>query len=176
MPDEGFASITKQKVEIDLGPEYKNRAIILDYDGTLRMTKSGKKYPTDPEDVILLDRRRDMLQAKQGEGFLLLGASNQSGVAQKPGSPLYATEEQVKACFDRTNELLGLDIDYLYAPEAAGAPKSFWRKPMPGMGVLFIEKYKLDPKQCIYVGDRSEDKGFAARCGFQFVWAEEFFR
>lgn len=174
--DEEFASITRQKVVVDLGSEYKNRAIILDYDGTLRVTKSGKKYPTDPEDVVLLDRRRDMLHAKQGEGFLILGASNQSGVAQKPDSPLYATEEQVKACFDRTNELLGLDIDYIYAPEAAGAPQSYRRKPMPGMGVLHIEKYKLDPKQCIFVGDRPEDKGFAKRCGFQFAWADDFFR
>lgn len=175
-PDEGFASITHVKTIVDMGPGYNNRAILLDYDGTLRVTKSGKKYPIDPEDVVLLDGRRDFLHAKQKEGFLLLGASNQSGVAQEPNSPLYATEEQVRACFDRTNALLGLDIDYIYAPEAAGVPQSYRRKPMPGMGVYFIEKYHLDPKQCIYVGDRPEDKGFAKRCGFQFAWAEEFFR
>lgn len=174
--DEGFASITHVKTVIDLGPQYRNRAIILDYDGTLRETKSGKKYPTDPDDVVLLEGRRDLLHAKQKEGYLILGASNQSGVAQKPSSPLYATEEQVKACFERTNELLGIDIDYMYAPEAAGVPQSYRRKPMPGMGVFFIEKYRLDPKQCIYVGDRPEDKGFASRCGFQFAWAEDFFR
>jgi hypothetical protein len=33
--------------------------------------------------------------------------------------------------------------------------------------VLFIEQYKLDPAQCIYVGHGPQDPGFARRLGFQ---------
>jgi len=44
------------------------------------------------------------------------------------------------------------------------------------MGVLFIEKYKLDPQQCVMVGDWTSDKSFAERCGFQFVDADAFFQ
>jgi len=44
------------------------------------------------------------------------------------------------------------------------------------MGVVFIEKYKLDPSKCLMVGDRGEDKTFAARCGFKFQFAESFFK
>ena len=46
---------------------------------------------------------------------------------------------------------------------------------MPGMGVQFIEKYKLDPSQCIMVGDMKTDQTFAERCGFQFINAQKFF-
>ena len=174
--DEGFATIRRVDVVIDLGPEYKNRAILLDYDGTLRLTRSGRIYPSDPSDVVLMEGRKEILHRKVKEGYLLLGASNQSGIAKKPGDPKYVSEADAIRCFEETNRLLGLTIPYLFAADAAGVPKTFWRKPMPGMGVLYIERYKLDPKQCIYVGDRGEDRTFAERCGFQFAWAEEFFR
>lgn len=174
--DEGFASITRLPVSVKMGPEFVNKALILDFDGTLRVTKSGKIYPSDPDDVVILDHRREILQKKQQEGYLLLGASNQSGVSKEPGDPKYVSEAQARACFDRTNALLGVSIDYLFAPDAAGVPKTFFRKPCPGMGVTFIEKYKLDPNQSIFVGDRGEDKSFAVRCGFQFAWADEYFR
>lgn len=173
---EGFVSIEIRPVKIILGPEYKNRALILDYDGTLRVTKSGKVYPSDPNDVIVMDGRKELLHRKQAEGFMLLGASNQSGIAKKPGDEKYVSEADAIRCFQETNRQLGLDIPVLYAPEAAGVPKSYWRKPCPGMGVILIEKHKLDPAKCIMVGDRWEDKGFAERCGFQYCDANDFFR
>ena len=40
----------------------------------------------------------------------------------------------------------------------------------------FIEKYKLLPSKCIMVGDMGGDKSFAARCGFQYVDANDFFK
>jgi 3-deoxy-D-manno-octulosonate 8-phosphate phosphatase KdsC-like HAD superfamily phosphatase len=43
------------------------------------------------------------------------------------------------------------------------------------MGVELIVKYKLDPRQTVYVGDMTTDKSFAGRCGFQFVDHEAFF-
>ena len=46
---------------------------------------------------------------------------------------------------------------------------------MPGLGVEFIEVYKLDPKQCIVVGDQTSDKTFARRCGFNYIDANTFF-
>ena len=174
---EGFEAINTVKVDITLPPEYKNRALILDYDGTLRTSS----HPTNPSptcaaEVVIMDRRRDMLKAKQGEGFILCGASNQSGIAKKPGDPKHISEAGAVEAFEETNRLLGVDIDYIYSTERGGVPQSYWPKPMPGMGVFFIEKYKLDPSQTIFVGDMTKDKTFAERCGFQFSWADEFFR
>ena len=48
-----------QSVTIQLGPGYVNKAVLFDYDGTLRVTKSGRIYPCDPDDVVLLPGRRE---------------------------------------------------------------------------------------------------------------------
>jgi HAD superfamily hydrolase (TIGR01662 family) len=173
--DEGFASVEMVPVEIDLGSEYVNRAIIIDYDDTVRRTKSGAKWPCHPDDVVVIDGCGDVLQRKQAEGYLLLGASNQSGVSRKTDDPKYVSPENLVRCFKRTHDLLGVDIDCLYAPDRGGVPQTYWRKPCPGMGAVFIERYKLQPSQCIYVGDRKTDATFSSRCGFQFAWAHEFF-
>jgi len=172
---EGFTSVDPVFVEINLGPEYVNKAIILDYDGTLRETISGDKYPKHVGDVRVLPGRADILRKYVAQGYLLLGASNQSGCSKDLGDPKYVSDANAQACFEFTNKGLGLAIHYLYAPDAAGVPKTFLRKPMPGMGVTHIETYKLDPAQCIYVGDMTSDATFAKRCGFQFRWASDFF-
>lgn len=172
---EGLAWVTHRKTTITLGQEYKNRALIFDYDGTLRLTKSGRPYPNDPEDVVLMDRRRDLIQRREKEGWHILGASNQSGISKEPGEDKYVSEAGAIRCFERTNELLGVKIDYIYSSERGGVPQTYWPKPMPGMGVYFIEKYRLDPQQTIYVGDMTKDRTFAERCGFQFALASEFF-
>lgn len=173
--DEGFSAIERVPVKIDLGPGYAFAAVVFDYDGTLRTTKSGAIYPTDPDDIVLLPGRREKLQALQAAGWILLGASNQSGISREPYDPKYVSEADAVRCFQRTNDLLGVRIDCLYATERGGVPQSYWRKPLCGMGVLHIERYRLDPKLCIFVGDLGTDKTFAQRCGFRFIPAEEFF-
>lgn len=106
---------------------------------------------------------------------MILGASNQSGISKQPGDPKYVSEIDARRCFDATNKMLGINFDYLYAPDASGAPSTYWRKPCPGMGVVLIEQYRLNPAACVMVGDRGEDKTFAERCGFQFIHADKFF-
>ena len=44
-----------------------------------------------------------------------------------------------------------------------------------GLGVVFIQKYRLDPSSCIYVGAGPQDPGFARRLGFQYRDAVDFF-
>jgi len=46
---------------------------------------------------------------------------------------------------------------------------------MPGLGVAFIEKYKLDRAQVVMVGDMTTDRTFAARAGVRFVDQADFF-
>jgi len=172
---EGFASIEIKPVTIDLGPGYVNKAVILDYDGTLRVTKSGRHSPRDPADVQVLPGRAEKIRKMVAEGYLILGASNQSGISKSPGEAEYLTEADAVACFDETNRQLGLPIHVLYSTERGGVPQSYLPKPMAGMGVEFIEKYRLLPSACIYVGDMTKDATFAKRAGFQFKLASEFF-
>jgi len=147
------------------------KALILDYDGTLRRTKSGNKYPTDPEDIEILPHTREVLQGYQERGFRLLGASNQSGIHK--GS---LTTEQAEACFKKTNELIGMDIEWSFCPHQSAPLSCYCRKPMPGMAVNWIRKYNLDPEQVTMVGDFTSDKTFAKRAGIQYVDQAEFFK
>jgi HAD superfamily hydrolase (TIGR01662 family) len=175
---EGFAVVTAVEIETVWGPEYTNRAVILDLDGTVRVVPDHKvcPWPRDPSEVNIIDGCGALLQRKQREGFLILCATNQSGVSRKPDDDKYVSEANVVACIDATAKGLGVDIDCLYSTDRGGPPSSFWRKPCPGMGVVLIEKYKLDPSQCVYVGDMTSDKTFAERCGFGFAWAADYFR
>jgi len=169
--DEGFSDI----IEIDfvrkpLPSGYDNRAVILDYDGTLRKTKSGGKYPLKPEDIEILPNTKKILQKYVYEGYFLLGVSNQSGIEKGDLS-----ETQAKACFNQTNMLIGFDIAYVYCPHHSFPIRCYCRKPLSGLGVYLVEKYKLNPNKCFYVGDSTSDKTFSNRCGFIYQNANEFF-
>jgi histidinol phosphatase-like enzyme len=74
--------------------------------------------------------------------------SNQSAISKGT-----LTHELVRQMFDHTNQLLGVNIDVSYCPHSPMPINCFCRKPMPGMGVQFIEKYKLGHKVVTMVGD-----------------------
>lgn len=168
--DEGFSEIEVVVFKREIGAEYKNKALILDYDDTLRETKNGDKFPISPDNIVALPNRTKVLKQYLKDGYILLGVSNQSGVGKGTFS-----KEDAEACFDKTNELLGIDIEYQYCPHNSFPLRCYCRKPQPGLGVYFIEKYKLNPSECIFVGDQTSDKTFAKRCGFKFEKADKFF-
>ena len=168
--DEGFGVITTIDFKRKLPDHYTNKAVILDYDGTLREMSGKFKYPINPNEVKLLPNRSKVLKNWQKKGYLLLGVSNQSGIEK--GN---LTDAQARVCFDRTNELLGLDIDYQYCPHHSFPIRCYCRKPLFGLGVHFVRKYKLNPSQCVVVGDSTSDRTFATRGGMKFEWAKDFF-
>lgn len=148
--------------------DFCNKALILDFDGTLRFSVGSKDYPELPEHVRILPNRTCVLKEYQSQGFRLLGASNQSAVSRG------LSVEKCIACFERTLELLDVNIEYTFCTHNRYFECNC-RKPLPGMGAYWILKYKLDPKQCIMVGDTETDKIFADNCGFNFSSAEDFF-
>lgn len=166
---EGFASVTKVKFVRTWEAKFNNKALILDYDGTLRESCGAKNWPEKPDDVRLLPRRRERLEQWKNNGYLLLGASNQSAVAK--GLP----EATARECFEWTNKLLKHEIEVLFCPHSVPPVSCYCRKPAPAMGITHIWNHCLNPADCVMVGDKTEDKTFAGRCGFQFVHADEFF-
>lgn len=171
--DEGFTSIVWRVNEPrhPLGQKYNKKAIIFDYDGTLRECVGGNgKYPTHRGQIKIKAGVTPVLKRLKREGYIFLGASNQSGVAKEE-----MTFDECGALFEQTNKALGQDIDVLFDVSRGGPVSSWLRKPMPGMGVDFIWRHKLNPEECIMVGDMTSDKTFAKRCGFQFEWAKDFF-
>ncbi len=166
---EGFASV--EVVPFVRRPSDRDRrALILDYDGTLRRSTGPAPFPLEPEEVELLEGRKEALDAFAAAGWILLGVSNQSGVARG-----LMTQEQAQDCFDRTNRLLGHDIDVRFDVHPPGRIDNWTRKPMPGLGVQLMLDHRLDPSRCTYVGDRDTDKEFAEHCGFSYSNAEDFF-
>jgi len=166
---EGFAVIERKPFQRRAGAA-SNKALLLDFDGTLRRTKSGAPYPSSADDLEILPGRSEVLKRWRDEGALLLGVSNQSGVAA--GRLDVPT---VQALFERTCALLDVEIDVAFCPHEAGAPQCYCRKPMPGLGVAFIERYALDRSQTLMVGDLESDAEFARILGVRYVPAAEFF-
>jgi HAD superfamily hydrolase (TIGR01662 family) len=168
---EGFASLEVVKFIRKKDPKYCNKALILDFDDTLRQTDNPLGYPTKPSEVKILPGRKEKIAEYVKKGYILLGASNQSGIAKKK-----LTAQDAVDCFEETNHLLGHEIDYFFCRHSIPPIVCYCRKPSTGIGVYFIEKYKLDASQCIFVGDQTSDKTFSSRCGFQYFDQAEFFK
>lgn len=168
---EGFDSVEKVPFVRKWDKKYCNKALILDYDDTLRHTDNEYGYPTSPKEVKILPGRKEKIAEYVKKGYRLLGVSNQSGIAKGVLSAGQAVD-----CFEQTNQLLGFDIEYFFCQHSIPPVVCYCRKPHCGIGVHFIEKYKLNPAECIFVGDQTTDKTFAARCGFQYYDQSEFFK
>jgi len=152
-PSEGFSRIEAMPFERTPEPSMTNKALIVWCD-----------------DVNSFAERVPALRRYHDEGWTLLGLAWRPQIADKT-----MTREQVEAEFARMRELVAVPIEILYCPHGGGPPVCWCRKPLPGLGVVFIQRYQLDPAQCIYVGDGPQDPGFARRLGFQYRNASEFF-
>ena len=173
MPDtsEGFARVDIFPFVRRHNPTATNRAIIVWCDSVLARSISGHRTPESPDDFELVEGRADVLRRYDEEGWYILGMSWQPGIAAKT-----TTHEQVFETFARMREEIGVEMDVEYCPHEGGPPICWCRKPLPGLGVAFIQRYRLDPRQCIYVGTGAQDESFARRLDFQFREATEFFR
>ena len=171
--DHGFSVVEKRQFVREWPTDYTNKAIILDADDTVRHSTGKEVWPLDPSEVEIIDGCGDVIKEYQSNGWLILGISNQSTHEKKEYKTPLAT---IDACFGRTNELLGVNIEWLYCPHYRFPVACFCRKPHSGLGAVVIRKHKLNPIECIYVGDSTSDKTFAGRCGFKFQHEKEFFK
>jgi HAD superfamily hydrolase (TIGR01662 family) len=170
MKKEGFSDVVIVPFVRKKNPKYCNKALILDYDDTLRATDNELGYPTKVSEVKILPGRKEKITEYKKKGYILLGASNQSGIAKKK-----LTSQDAVNCFEETNRQLGHDIEYFFCCHSIPPVVCYCRKPHCGIGVHFIEKHKLDASQCIMVGDQTTDETFAKRCGFQYFDQKAFF-
>jgi aryl-alcohol dehydrogenase-like predicted oxidoreductase/histidinol phosphatase-like enzyme/predicted kinase len=167
---EGFSRVDVVPFERRRDPSYTNRAVIVWCDGVLLNSRSGGRMPLTADDVDVVTGRAAVLRRYSDEGWRLLGLSWQPQIAHGT-----QTADGVDAVLARMKELLGVDIEVEFCPHAAGPPTCWCRKPLPGLGVLFVHRHRLDAQQCIYVGAGSQDPGFARRLGFAYQDVHDFF-
>lgn len=145
-PAEGFSAIDVVPFERRRPPGHDGRAVIVwcddvEFDAAFVATLAGYREA----------------------GYLILGLSWQPGLADGTRS-----EEDIRIEFDRINQRAGFAIAIDYCPHAAGPPRCWCRKPLPGLGVLLIKRHRLDPAQCIFVGNGAVDAGYARKLGFAY--------
>jgi aryl-alcohol dehydrogenase-like predicted oxidoreductase/histidinol phosphatase-like enzyme len=169
-PAEGFAAIDTVPFQRRHDPSARNRALIVWCDGVLARSRSGQRSPSSPDDLDVVEPRGEILRRYAADGWLLLGLAWRPEIAEEKMS-----SAEVDACFDRMIAAFGVPIDVKYCPHGGGPPVCWCRKPLPGLGVVFVRQYQLDPAQCIYVGHGHQDAAFARRLGFQYREADAFF-
>jgi aryl-alcohol dehydrogenase-like predicted oxidoreductase/predicted kinase/histidinol phosphatase-like enzyme len=166
---EGFSRVDIIPFERRHDPSFVNRAVIVWCDGVLLRSRSGRRVPLTVDDVDVEVMAGESVRRYEEEGWRVLGMSWQPEIAEGTQSVAGAA-----AIFARMNDLLGTRIEIEFCPHAAGPPRCWCRKPLPGLGVLFVHRHRLDPAQCMYVGDGPQDPGFARRLGFRYADAEDF--
>jgi aryl-alcohol dehydrogenase-like predicted oxidoreductase len=176
-PAEGFSRIDVMPFARTHDPTMTSRALIvwLDDSWWTDFVEDGEEDGVEADLQVRLGAdqvrlRRDVLRRHHAEGWLLLGLAWCPQISDNT-----MTSAEVEAAFARMQEQMGVSMDVLYCPHAAGPPKCWCRKPLPGLGVVFIQRHRLDPARCIYVGNGSQDPGFARKLGFQYRDAGEFF-
>lgn len=146
-------------------------ALLLDLDGTLRTTKSGRVAPNSPEDQVVLPGRKEKIQEYKDKGYKIIGISNQGGIAMG-----HLTYRQCQDTLKALNTELGDPFDQIYVcPDHPQWPSAD-RKPNPGMIHKAVRQHGIDLSKSLFVGDMSSDQEAAKRAGTEFAWAKDFFK
>jgi aryl-alcohol dehydrogenase-like predicted oxidoreductase/histidinol phosphatase-like enzyme/predicted kinase len=167
---EGFSRIDVVPFERRHDPSFTNRALIVWGDEILWRSRSGQRTLTSADDLEAIPDRAALLRRYRDEGWLLLAMSWRPEIADGALST-----DAVRTAFTRLQSDLGVPIEIESCPHSAGPPSCWCRKPLPGLGIQFIQRHHLDPRQCLYVGTGPQDPGFARRLGFQYRDASLFF-
>ena len=128
------------------------KAIFLDRDGTIII---DKVYLNDVAGVEYLPGAFESLKKMQEAGYLLLIATNQSGIARG-----IVQLENLHAIHDKINQdclNLGIKIDgFYYAPYSVESNHEM-RKPNPGMLLTGAKEHQVDLTRSFMIGDRETD-------------------
>ena len=162
------------------------KLLLVDIDGTVTTTVSGETFKQHPHDVKVIEGVVEALSFYQQQDWLILGVSNQGGVAagKKSVYDVYAEMmytlkllpqiQCIYFCPDFEGRILGwVNIDHADCKEIKGY-KSF-RKPSPGMIEYILSPYGVYElfEEILMVGDRPEDEKCAENIGINFLFAEK---
>ncbi len=171
------------------------KLLLIDLDGTVRKSKSGATFIAHPQDQELIQGVEEAI-ARYSEEWVLVGVTNQGGVAAGHKSLVEAIAEQ-QYTLDLTERLACI----LFCPDFEGKdcwvvrrdgrevykignPDNNFRK--PGHGMLryaarwawnYRGGYATDSiDEQLMIGDRLEDELAAQAANVPFMWASDWLK
>lgn len=148
-----------QKAQNEIPKRTKNKALFLDRDGVINVDHG---HVGKIENFDFIDGIFDLCKKAQHKGYLIIIVTNQAGIAKG----YYTEDEFLELTKWMENEFKkkGVLITKTYycpyhidAKIAKYKKDSEDRKPNPGMILKAIEKFNIDPKNSILIGDKESD-------------------
>ena len=169
-----------------LEPNLNNNIAAFDLDSTLIKTKSGKTFPKDKNDWVLLysNKTKEYLQKLYLDNYSIVIITNQKGISNNKISLDNFIEK-----LENIKNTLNINFSVFIS-----SADDIYRKPLTGIWKLFLEKsqIKIDYDKSFYVGDAagriysegatkrkdhsSDDLYFAYNIKSKFYIPEEFFK
>lgn len=171
------------EVVTNLAPHMKVvPALCLDFDGTIRRSKSGQTFIKNFQDIELMPGIEKLIWEYRTLGWLIFGISNQAGVAH--GFKLtMEIENEMEATFKLFNQNPFHSVQYCYH-DGKGKIEPYCHRSLgrkPDIGMLYIMEidawkagYIVDWDNSLFVGDRPEDELCAQRAGVKFRHIDSF--
>jgi D-glycero-D-manno-heptose 1,7-bisphosphate phosphatase len=163
------------------------RLLILDLDGTIRNPISNPTgFIINPFDQALIDGAVRAIERYKNDGYTLIGATNQGGVAgshksledciiEQAHTLELAGLESVFFCPDHRGkqcyQVLNSEAEFIAMHEQDDRWIGKYRKPNAGTLHHAIEGFK--GSDILFVGDRDVDEAAANAAGVEFIWARD---
>jgi D-glycero-D-manno-heptose 1,7-bisphosphate phosphatase len=149
-----------------------NRAVFLDRDGVI--TQEPPHYAHELSQLELIPKSADAIRLLNENGFVVIVASNQAGIAHG-----YYREEDAILFHQAMKENLAKEGAYIdaiyYCPHQPEAKIERYRvdcdcrKPKPGMLTRAEKELNIDLKQSFIVGDKLSDIEAGKRAGCKTI-------
>ena len=143
-------------------------ALFLNLGGTLVRIENDEIFTDATGNVEILPNTVEILRHRAQDFDAIFIITNQSGIEKGTLSI-----ESAKSFVDQVNTAIGgLITDYWVCPLV----ESPYRKPNPGMITGLADKYFVDVKQLVMVGDTEIDQQAAQNADIgRFIWTRDFF-
>ena len=157
-------------------------ALCLDFDGTIRRSKSGQTFIKNFNDIELMPNIEKLIWRYRNMGWLILGISNQAGVAHGFKLPL-EIEHEMETTLNLFKQNPFHIVKFCYHDGKGKIEpynhRSLLRKPDIGMlAVMECEAWDkgfvVDWDSSLFVGDRPEDEQCAKNAGVSFRYIDSF--
>lgn len=146
------------------------RCVFLDRDGVINVKAPEGEYIRNWSEFRLLPNIADWVRLFNALDFLVIVVTNQRGVAL--GMLTDAALGEIHANMVRELGRLGARVDDVFAcPHHADACEC--RKPKPGMLYQARDKWNIDLKGSLMIGDSDSDAELAAAGGLRFLRARD---